>query len=70
MHKMIASYIGIGGLSETWADQWRKGDDQVRKQANGTAEERERCSVEVREDRDWPFAGPQWVTGMIPGSCG
>jgi hypothetical protein len=27
-------------------------------------------SVGVRYDRDRPFAGPRWVTGKMPGSCG
>jgi hypothetical protein len=31
MHERIAGYIGIAGSSETWADQWGMGDDQVRK---------------------------------------
>jgi hypothetical protein len=37
-----AGYIGIGGSSETWADKWGMGDDQVRKWAE-------------RGQADWPF---------------
>jgi hypothetical protein len=34
-----------------------------------TVKKRERYGVGVRQDRDQPFTGPRWVTGMMPGSC-
>jgi len=39
-------------------------------EGQATVEERERYSVGVRQDRNRPFAGPRWVTGMMPVSCG
>lgn len=42
MRERIAGYIGIGGPSETCADQWEVGDDQVRKRANGSGQQYKR----------------------------
>jgi hypothetical protein len=44
--RTVGGYIGIGGPSETCADQWGMGDDQVRKHASG------RWGPDHSEDRE------------------